>query len=869
MTTTFRSAALAAAFAAAALAGSAHAGSVPSYYDHLNFNLTSPTAFTHAAGGYANPSVYGVMPGAEAEFYWSDYEESGLDHWGLFLGMKYLGFGVVHTRVPDGTDHASVTDYRVGAGFGTRAFSAGLGYGWSGGEEKAFDREDVAQLALTWRFNRYLSLGAAENWGVSTGDRAEIFDVAVRPIGDDRLTVFGDVEARVVNDDYADDPRWSAGAMLEIPAGLKLIGRWYNDDAGNGDGFSVAVAYSLGGGFGGGVPRASGQFFFDDDSNHALTNWGVRLGYPEKSELMKSLQKKGYVEMAIKGRVAYSTYRFFDTRPTLSNILDAINDAREDDRVAGIALNLSGAALSRGQAWEIRERLGEFRSVGKKVVIFVDECDLTTYYVASIADRVVMDPEGMMMLPGYVIGRTYIAGMLEKIGVGFEEWRFLKYKSAVETLSRTDMSEGDREQRQALVDGYYTTFRDDVAEGRGVEGATVDRWVDEVTLFTAQKALDEKLVDELGRWEEVKEAVKKMEGDKRVPMVAPGMVEDRWYPSKQWGTVPQVAVVYAVGPCDMDSGINARRLEKILRGLRENRDVKAIVLRVDSPGGSALASDIVANQLKRCMEKKPVVISQGDVAASGGYWLSMCSNKILAQPTTVTGSIGVISGWAWDKGIGEKLGMEGDHVQRGKHADLFFSLRPPMLPVAIPYRTVTDEERETIITGMKDMYAQFVAAVAKNRRMEEAKVEAIAQGRVWTGLAAQENGLIDRIGGLSDAIEVARELARIGTEAEIDVVEFAPRGLFKMDLPTPSLRAPFAGLGILAMTDFGAALAWSGFGGDDDAAMEDDTAWLDDYELSYLRQLVRHNGRAQVMLPPDFLPRAGAGMPLFEENADN
>jgi protease-4 len=160
-------------------------------------------------------------------------------------------------------------------------------------------------------------------------------------------------------------------------------------------------------------------------------------------------------------------------------------------------------------------------------------------------------------------------------------------------------------------------------------------------------------VDELGRWEELKEAVNKLEGRKET-FVKPHQLAEQWYPSKQWGEIPEVAVVYAIGECDMDEGIEARHLEKTLRRLREDRGVKAVVLRVDSPGGSALASDVVAGQLRRCMEKKPVVISQGDVAASGGYWLSMCSNQIVAQPTTVTGSIGVIAGWAWDKGIGER-----------------------------------------------------------------------------------------------------------------------------------------------------------------------------------------------------------------------
>jgi protease-4 len=242
----------------------------------------------------------------------------------------------------------------------------------------------------------------------------------------------------------------------------------------------------------------------------------VRLGYPERSTLTARFhENSGYVQRHPKGALVYSRYRFLDSRQTLQNMLDAIDDARHDPRVAGIALNLSGTVLTRGQAWEIRERLGDFRAAGKKVVVYLDEAGLSSYYVASVADHIVMDEEGLIMLPGYVMGRTYVASMLEKLGVGFEEFRFLKYKTAVENLARHEMSEADREQRQALVDQYYTTFRDDVAAGRHVSAEAVDRWVNDQTLFTSASALESKLVDEIGRWDEVKERVKQLEGERK------------------------------------------------------------------------------------------------------------------------------------------------------------------------------------------------------------------------------------------------------------------------------------------------------------------------------------------------------------------
>ena len=347
-------------------------------------------------------------------------------------------------------------------------------------------------------------------------------------------------------------------------------------------------------------------------------------------------------------------------------------------------------------------------------------------------------------------------------------------------------------------------------------------------------------------------AAKKLEGKKQ-PFVNRKDLANNWYPSKLWGAPPEIAVVYAIGACSMDDGIQARKLEKILRRLRNDRNTKAIVLRVDSPGGSPVASDVVANQLRRCMEKKPVVISQGDVAASGGYWLSMCSNQIVAQPTTITGSIGVISGWVWDKELGKKVGMDGDFVEKGEHADLFFSLRPPFIPVAIPHRNVTKEERERVLAGMKTMYANFVGAVARNRKMSTDRVEELAQGRVWTGLEAKQIGLVDRIGGLHDAIQVARELAGIDPKDEAEIVEYGTRGLFRLPIDVPALATPWSA--IAAVASFGQFEILAARELLDEDKHNGDDAVYADYDLMYLQQIIRNNGRALCLLPPDYLPR--------------
>jgi protease-4 len=421
--------------------------------------------------------------------------------------------------------------------------------------------------------------------------------------------------------------------------------------------------------------------------------------------------------MKLKGPVVHTRYKYFDNGRLFLGIVKSLEDAKNDPRVKGVALNLSGVRISRGNAWEIRDKLSDLQESGKHVVIYFDEAGMTEYHLASVADKVVIDPEGMLLLPGYVLGRTYLSGTLEKIGIGFDEWRFLKYKSAAETLSRDSMSDADREQRQALVDGYYETMSAEVCESRGVSSAEFDRWIDEETVILPDAAKDAGIVDAIARWDDIQDVIEDLEGSPK-SFIGRKSLAGQYYKSKRWGEPPRIAIVYAIGACSMDSGIRARQLETILLRLARSWSVKAVVLRVNSPGGSALASDLVAEAMKKCAKYKPVIVSQGDVAASGGYWISMYGDQILAQPTTITGSIGVIGGWIWNDGLAEKMGLSADWVYRGKHADLFFGPGIPFSGVGIPHRPMNDEERERLIGRLKTMYDGFVDKVSEGRGMK-------------------------------------------------------------------------------------------------------------------------------------------------------
>jgi protease-4 len=253
-----------------------------------------------------------------------------------------------------------------------------------------------------------------------------------------------------------------------------------------------------------------------------------------------------------------------------------------------------------------------------------------------------------------------------------------------------------------------------------------------------------------------------------------------------WGEKPKIAVIYGLGVCAMDEGIKARSLEKVFDKVAGRKDIKAVVFRVDSPGGSALASDIVAEAMKRCKEKKPLIVSQGYVAGSGGYWISMDADTIVASPTTITGSIGVIGGWFYNTGLKQKLGMSTDLVKVGDHADLGYGISLPLIG-QLPDRNVTGDERAKFEDNMKHYYDVFVDKVAAGRHMDADDVREIAQGRVWSGSDGLANGLVDVLGGMETAIMIAKVKAGIAPDEDVDIVQLPEPGLFNPGMFTPKL----------------------------------------------------------------------------------
>ncbi len=752
----------------ALLASTLRSETFQNYYSRYPFLMAPSSTFQNGLVGFVNPANLAMVKKFETKFWWNTdgTDAASFNDWGIFAGSRILGFGALRHNM----GNFKVTDYRFSSGFGADDFSLGLSYGWSSGDTDILNREKELSIGSIFRPFRYLSLGLLGNFSVESDAKFGVAEIGIRPFGTPRLTLFAD-GALNENTKLKEAP-WSAGAALNLASGINLVGRIFENDA-----VTVGLTIDFG------KPGIASQLHFNEEQNHAQNSYLVRVGAMKPSIFPPSLQRnQRYLSLSMRGNVDYLSYVLFDDSVRLLDVLTDIQAASNDPRIKVIAMNLSAMRIRPEHAWEVREELKKASEKGKKILIFMENAGMTSYHLASIAHKIVIDPQGSVMLPGFLLGRTYFKGTLEKLGLGFDEWRFFKYKSAAEALSRREMSEADREQRQAYVDDWYELVRTDVSANRNFSGDEFDQLVNEQIFFLAQEALKRGLVDTLGRWTSTGKIIEHYWGVKPQKTTGEDLL-DKALDSQQWGRKPQIAVVYALGICAMDEGIRARWLSKKLLQLKEADAVKAIVLRVDSPGGDGMASDVVAEAIKKCKQNKPVIISQGQVAGSGGYWISMYGDQIVAGPSTVTGSIGVIGGWIYDKGIGKKTGMTSDYVKRGDHADLGFGISLPFINANIPARNLTQEEREKVENIIRRSYNMFVKKVAEGRGLSIDKVKQIAQGHFYSGLDGQEVGLVDEIGSLLKAIAIAKIWADIEPDEDVEIIEI-PESKGFVNLPS-------------------------------------------------------------------------------------
>ncbi|NEU79802.1 signal peptide peptidase SppA [Nostoc sp. UIC 10630] len=459
-----------------------------------------------------------------------------------------------------------------------------------------------------------------------------------------------------------------------------------------------------------------------------------------------------------------------DERMALRKVVETLEKARRDPRIVGIYLDSTSASQAGNVGYaslkEIRKALEEFRASGKKIVAYGSDWSEKEYYLSSVADSIVLNPLGMMEVNGLSSQPMFLAGALQKYGIGVQVVRVGKFKGAVEPFILTKLSPENREQTQKLLDDVWGEWRTAVGASRKIEPNQLQAIADSQAVLEATQAKTNGLVDRVAYPDEVVSDLKKLtnsdKDDKTFRQINLNSYAE--VSGKSLGversSKNQIAVVYAEGEIVDGKGdggqVGGDRFAKIFSKLRQDKDVKAVVLRINSPGGSATAAEVMQREVKLTREAKPVVVSMGDVAASGGYWIASDSNRIFAEPNTITGSIGVF-GLLFN---GEKLandnGITWDSVKTGTYADSQTVSRPK-----------SPQELALYQRSVNRIYNMFLNKVSQGRKLPEQKVAEIAQGRVWSGVAAKEIGLVDEIGGLNSAIAYAVKEAKLGEDWEV------------------------------------------------------------------------------------------------------
>lgn len=483
----------------------------------------------------------------------------------------------------------------------------------------------------------------------------------------------------------------------------------------------------------------------------------IRLQYPVK-------------ERSSKNPFESFDYDAFESHQELGlhDILRNIDKARRDERIKGIFLNLSSLSMGIATLDEIRGALSEFRKSGKFIYAYADSYSQGAYYLASVANTVAVNPEGGVELRGLHTELMFFKGALDKLGIEPEVIRHGKFKSAIEPFTLDKMSPENREQISRLLGSVWNTWLGNISADRKLPKEELQAIADQYRSRKAKDALDLRLIDKTAYFDEVTDDLRKQCGLEEKEKVR--YVELQKYnkayvkPEKEFSN-RKIAVVYAVGEIRSGQGsdevIGSERISEAIRKARLDTTVKAIVLRVNSPGGSALASEVIWREALLARKAKPLVVSMGDLAASGGYYISCIADTIVAQANTLTGSIGVFGLLFNTQNMWkDKLGITFDTVRTGRFADIGSLSRP-----------LTAEERAIYQEEVEQIYNVFIGHVAEGRNMTTAAVDSIGQGRIWSGTDAKQIGLVDVIGGLETAKSIAAKMAGLDNYRTVNYPE--------------------------------------------------------------------------------------------------
>ncbi len=511
------------------------------------------------------------------------------------------------------------------------------------------------------------------------------------------------------------------------------------------------------------------------------------LSAEEQSEEETAPPVKKYVEFTLSGTYTdIKEISFFGTSSTktLRGLLKKLDALKNDDEIAGVIFKIGNIGIGWASLQELRNKLGEFQDAEKEMIAYLESGGNAQYLLATAMDKIVLMPAGNLNLIGLRSEILFYKGLLEKLDVEADMLAMGEFKSGIEPFTRDSMSDAFRESMTGLLDDLYVQMLEKIADGRDeitpeIASELIDRGP-----FTAKEAEEAKLVDTLQYYDELLNAINETpntevakQDDKtkrKVPDMNSfmGMMElfKILNPPQRAKARPaenQLALIYASGPIlpDLDSPfpttsmITPKTLKKAFEKARSDNAIKAVVLRVDSPGGSAIASDLIWREVVRTQREKPVIVSMANYAASGGYYISMAAGTIVAQPGTLTGSIGVFGGKLNLKGLYNKVGLTKEIITHGQNATLYSD-----------YGSFTETERERVQKMMKTIYEDFVTKAADGRQTTFDEIDAVAQGRIWTGKQAKELGLVDELGGLETALSIAKKDVGLTDEDRVDII---------------------------------------------------------------------------------------------------
>ncbi|MGQ9617975.1 MAG: signal peptide peptidase SppA [Candidatus Aminicenantia bacterium] len=480
----------------------------------------------------------------------------------------------------------------------------------------------------------------------------------------------------------------------------------------------------------------------------------------------EKIPTKGFLAVNLSGVIEEEKPEipFFRTVPlTLKEFYVAVENAGKDKRIEGLYLKIYPLGVGPAKAKEIFDIVKRFRERGKKVIFYSETMGNLEYMIACSGDKIYLNPSGFLMLNGLASQTIFLKKTLDKLGIKAELEHIEEYKTASNTFTEDGFTPAHREMMNSLMDSIFDNFVKTISEGRGKSEEEIKTVIDKGP-FTAEEALKEGLVDKLLHEDEVLREVK----EENIIKFKTYLKKAKFFGKKK------IAVLYAIGSINLgESGFDpvfggyvmgSDTLHRVMREIEKDDSIKGVVMRIDSPGGSSTASDIILRGAKNIKTKKPLVISMSDVAGSGGYWIATESDWIVAQPSTLTASIGVIGGKFNLRGFYDKIGITMGIVKRGKFSDFYSD-----------YRGFTEEEKEKVRKEIGWIYEEFKRRVSNCRKIDVLEIDKIGKGRVWTGEQAKELKLVDQLGGLNEAILKLKELAKIPEKEEVEIVFYPKR----------------------------------------------------------------------------------------------